>query len=650
MAREAGAPKNDFTARDFGGINTQAIRQAIDDAEFAWLENMMPVGFGNLVAVPNSVDTGATVTSGSCYYMKAANISNTDYMFMFCNDGSAYQIKLSDYTKTQIGAAGTFSNSGVQLDQWKNERILIVDAAKGYFSWDATSLKRIDGSVISMAVTAAGSGYTGVPTVTINGGSGTGATATAIVGITGATAVTAGGAGYLVGDILTISGGTSTTAAKVVVSTIGGGGAVTAVAISVAGNYTVPPASPAATTGGTGAGCTLTPTWGVVGLTITTGGAGYTSNPSVSFSGGGGSGTTATATASVAPAGGTCVAVYSGRAWIANGRTISFSAPDSYTDFSTTNAGGSFIISDSTLHSTIQQLYSCNGFLYVVGSDSINTISDVRVSSGSTLFSNLNLVTTAGTSSPYSVVAYYRTLWLATPYGFYGITGSSAQKGSDKLDGIFQRINSFTNISAGVVVINKILCLAFLFSYNDPDVGNRALFAIYFNKKWFVASHSSTLVTCAGATLSGTQTLFATDGSKLYKCFGDNTTATTQTIKSKLWDMGEALTDKQVLKAGIETIMPDYAANISLDVDNENKSVTVVNQPSSLIHWVNNSEETVLWTNNSFGFVGWFASGYVWFRSDASLTGKYIGMTISASIPQLIVSAEQLQYEFRARW
>lgn len=37
-----------FSIEKFRGINTQASRPAINDEEFSWLENMMPIGDGNM--------------------------------------------------------------------------------------------------------------------------------------------------------------------------------------------------------------------------------------------------------------------------------------------------------------------------------------------------------------------------------------------------------------------------------------------------------------------------------------------------------------------------------------------------------------------------------------------------------------------------
>ena len=38
--------------KNFRGVNTKANRTAIGDDEFFWLENAMPVGYGNLRITP----------------------------------------------------------------------------------------------------------------------------------------------------------------------------------------------------------------------------------------------------------------------------------------------------------------------------------------------------------------------------------------------------------------------------------------------------------------------------------------------------------------------------------------------------------------------------------------------------------------------
>lgn len=146
-------------------------------------------------------------------------------------------------------------------------------------------------TVTGITRTAAGSGYTSAPSVTIAAPTGTGgtqATASCSIGVITAT-VSAGGTGYTVGDVLTVSGGTFTTAATVTVATLSGS-AVATVTVSNVGAYTAAPANPAAVTGGTGSGATFTLGFGVnSAFTVTAAGSGYVEQPAVTFSGGGGS-------------------------------------------------------------------------------------------------------------------------------------------------------------------------------------------------------------------------------------------------------------------------------------------------------------------------------------------------------------------------
>lgn len=72
--------------------------------------------------------------------------------------------------------------------------------------------------------------------------------------------VAVGGAGYTVGDVLTVSGGAALVTAKFAVATVAAG-VVTSVTLIDEGEYTLTPANPASTTGGTGSGATLTVTF-----------------------------------------------------------------------------------------------------------------------------------------------------------------------------------------------------------------------------------------------------------------------------------------------------------------------------------------------------------------------------------------------------
>src|SRR5262245_6528737 len=47
-----GAPRQNRTVKDFKGMHTQNERVAIPEGNFAWLENVQPIGQGNLHSIP----------------------------------------------------------------------------------------------------------------------------------------------------------------------------------------------------------------------------------------------------------------------------------------------------------------------------------------------------------------------------------------------------------------------------------------------------------------------------------------------------------------------------------------------------------------------------------------------------------------------
>jgi hypothetical protein len=150
--------KSYFVAKDFKGINSTNNRTAIGEGEFSWLENTQPIGFGN-VKIVNAPDTIDTVTfANTVTYMASANIQNTEFLFAFQEDGSAQYVNIENNTQGNLAAANTFSNSNVQIVQWKNERILIIDPANGYKTWDGTDLVSI-GSIGSVTINDPGTGY-----------------------------------------------------------------------------------------------------------------------------------------------------------------------------------------------------------------------------------------------------------------------------------------------------------------------------------------------------------------------------------------------------------------------------------------------------------------------------------------------------------
>ena len=654
--------------KQFKGLNTKANRTAIDETEFSWVENAQPVGYANLKIVPTysnvNIANVAVTFSNTVTYLSSVNIGVKDYILAFLSDGSAQYYDVTSNAKGNVAVAGTFSNSGMQTTQWYNDRALILDPDKGYYSWDGNNVVTI-GSVGSIGIVNRGSGYTSAPTVIISAPS--------------------------------QAGGTNANAVSTL--TLGGANTVSTVSVSNAGSGYVNAANTTVTfVGGGGSGATavaslVTFATGTVSVAVIDGGAGYTnaSNTTITFSGGGGTnaaaqaivtgnvvtsvimtntgtGYTNTANLIVTIAGGGAttnavlqgtvstqqnvgIATFSGRTWIAQGRTVYYSAAGSYTDFTSVSAGA-VTLTDSTLHGNIQYLLSANNFLYIFGDDSINVFSDVRVTTnGTTLFTNTNVSASVGSKRPFAIFPYFRSVLFMNDYGIYALVGSTTSKLSDSLDGIFPNIDFNSPVYGGQVLINNILCAAFNFRYYDATFTQsyRYVQAVFFEKKWFITSQGNSLAYITSVPVSGKISLYGTASNQLFKLYDDATGAITSRVQTALMPMGDPIRTKQALKIGIEATSSNSAVILSATVDSEIGSSPAYTL-QSLLAWTNNNLQTVTWTNNSLAVIGWIGSGYNLYKTDAAQYGKYLGITVTSSSPAYNYNGFEFEHELRVRF
>lgn len=733
----------------FKALNTKANRTAIDEAEFSWLENAMPIGFGNIKITPTRVTVKDSLNNAYSYsntvtFLTSSNIGLDDYILGFQDTGKAEYIKISNGTNGNVAVANTFSSTGVSSAQYKNERVILGDPDRGLFTWDGNNTVSI-GSVGLIAITNPGSGYTIPPTVvisapnetggaqanavcTITAGSGgvegiivtnagtsytsvpqvtigapdlaNGVQATASAAISGGAiiyiTVVEPGSGYTTNPAVTITGGGgSSGAANAVIST----GRVSSITLTNAGTgYTSPP-TVTFSGGGGGSGANAvaelaTFKTGTVSVVLTDGGSGYTnasnlvvtignatgyttqataigvlsgnvvnqvvmtnqgagytasSNVVVSITGGGGSGATAIATVNLDQI--IDVATFSGRLWVATGRTLYYSSATSFSDFTSPDAG-SFTLTDSTLHGNIKALLSANNFLYIFGDDSINVISDLRITpEGVTVFTNTNVSASVGSRRIHAIFPYFRSVLFMNDYGMYALVGSTTSKISDQLDGIFPYIDFTKPVSGGQVLLNNILCASFNFylSINFPlATGDRYVQAVFFEKKWFITA-SSAFDYVTSVPVSGLINLYGVDDKDLYRLYGDSSSNVASKIQTALLPMGDNIRTKQALKFAIEATLSN-AATISVTVDSESASsppYTLSNQ----VLWLNNSGQPVQWTNNSSSVIAWVtSSGYALYKSDAQQYGKYLGLTVTSNSAAFVVNTFEFEHELRVRF
>jgi len=135
-----------FALQKFNSLNTKAQRPAIEDEEFSWLENFMPLGDGNLRTIPSNGSALFTAPGGTTIiYMFFYNIGATSFGAFFLSDGTATQVNTTTGVQTVISnIPGTFYGGGTlpAAAQWGSSGILIVSKVTpdGYWAWDGTTL------------------------------------------------------------------------------------------------------------------------------------------------------------------------------------------------------------------------------------------------------------------------------------------------------------------------------------------------------------------------------------------------------------------------------------------------------------------------------------------------------------------------------
>ena len=570
--------KSYAVVKDFKGVNTKNNRTVIGDGEFGWLENVQPVGFGNLRTIESARQLANVTFANNVASLHSVNINNTEYVLAFQENGGAQYVVLSSGTLGNIASSGTFSNTGVMVTQWKNERALIIDPNKGYKSWDGTNLVKI-GAVNSVILGNPGSGYSSAPTITISGPS--------------------------------VAGGVTAQAEAILV-----GSAISEIVITEAG-------------------------------------IGYSAIPTITFSGGGGTG--ASATLSVLDQDGIDIATFAGRTWIAEGRTVYYTAPDTYNDFAS-EAAGFLTITDSTLRTDITRILAANNFLYVFGEDSINVFSDVRVNAntGITEFTNTNVSASVGSELKRGIFPYFRSILFLNKYGVYALVGATTTKISDPLDGIFPEINFNEPVSGGQCLINNILCAVYNFKYNDNGT-ERWIQAAFFERKWFFTNQLTDCYLVVPAVENGLLQLLGTTGTDLHQFYIDATVQTQGIVETALLPMGDPIRDKQALKIGIEATLGSQAGTLTAYVDSESNQSPAIDF-SSTVQWTNYLGNIISWSNSSGTIIGWSGpatsgqSGYFLYKSDAQMYGKYLGITIETTSTPFTINGFQFEHELRARF
>jgi hypothetical protein len=577
------------------GVNLLDGREAINDNEFYWAENIIPVAPAQAypVALANlSVNILAETNIPSYTMSFAANGQN--YVFVvFEVTGNGYIASIPIGSPVLIITGLTSGQT--YATPYNNQGILIIDPT-GYWDYGVTA----PNTLTPQNNTAAFATLTGVAQAVLGGtqlkqivtATGTGATFQAVYQVINVQLQNAG-TGYAVGDTIYLTDGNPTVPATIVVASISGGGStgpITGITLSAGGQYPGPPTSTLVATGptgtvitttGAGTGATFADHIQAVSMQILTRGSGYTGTTTVADE-------TSTKTidtwniTSSGVIGGQSIATYQGRVWISFNRTVYFTDINSYNSFG--GAGGSFFISDSYLIGNITVLYAANNYLYIFGQSSIDALSNVTITLGVTSFSRINVTGTVGTNFPASVTAYFRAILFYHSSGIYLLAGATPEKISEKISQIIALPNTGQPYGFTVQVQGEICAgmqISFVDNFTQATL-QRPLCVLYFRGRWWFSSYmnpSPTFVTTAitSIPINGVATAFgwranvSGAGAQLYELFASGTLSS-WLLKTKFWDGGSPTREKQSINAGVAGLWPNggvSGAGLTVNVDTE---------------------------------------------------------------------------------
>lgn len=408
--------------------------------------------------------------------------------------------------------------------------------------------------------------------------------------------------------------------------------------------------------GGSGSGATATATianGSVLSIALTNPGHGYLVGETVTItiSGGGGSG--ATATVSLMPFGvaGTAMEVYTSRVWLANAAKIQVTDPGSLSAFNTV-----FTSTDSFLKNFFANLKQANSFLYLIADSSINALNNVNTagSPAITTFNNQNADPQVGTPWRDSVVAFGRDLVMANTNGIYVVLGGAAEKSSTPMDGVFATATLPLTIGAGVPsaalsTIFGIKVYMLLATIVDAFTGLSVPKLIcYDGKKWFIASQEVPLTFVNTQEVKSNLQAYGTDGTSIYPLFFQPSSTLTKKGKSRLTPGESFLLDKQSL--GFYTELFDNVnttVTLSYTLDNENGTQGGSTlQFGTVIDFSNSAGSVIAFSNVSSNVIGFSISGLGIQGNDAfALYGKTIGFSFTSSGADFILSNMSLLYK-----
>lgn len=126
------------------GVDTSAARTDIQNPFAFDIQNLCPIGNGNLLSIPN-ISTALSTYGATPISIQGVNLNDTEYIIVLLNNGIIVLHNIETKLDVEINAAYPFSGTALQSSTWTDAPLLFIDTS-GYYSYDGLTFTKITGT------------------------------------------------------------------------------------------------------------------------------------------------------------------------------------------------------------------------------------------------------------------------------------------------------------------------------------------------------------------------------------------------------------------------------------------------------------------------------------------------------------------------
>ena len=345
---------------------------------------------------------------------------------------------------------------------------------------------------------------------------------------------------------------------------------------------------------------------------------------------------------------GDTLAVFESHVWLKTAaRTVSYTSPNSFSDFTAGLGAGTFSITDDAFVGAIIHLQSTVEQLWLLGIGAIDALGNVATAGGVTTFNVTNAITTLGTNFGDSVIGFFRALVFFTGYSQHSLLGVTPQKLSAAVDRLMPQLTGAITAGPrpGVVTLNGQTVLCLLCSFTDPATAavRSELLCFQEGKLWLARTpdlNGNRVLDMVTLYVGNTPELYGVDaGGFLYRIFARTTDAGqgTAILSTRLYDLGDPVSGHDGVRVGVDLSAPSTTAisPVTVELVSESQSTTLL-------------AAQVKFADVIDALLG---LRYALHRVQAPITGQRLGVTLRLqAADRVCVEAIHLEVTDTGRW